>query len=128
MLKLGYIIVYVKDVEQACDFYESAFSLQKGLIHESRQYAEMKTGETTLAFVSEALSIENGISFIPHQKEALPCGIELAFVTKDVEETYKKAIQKGAFPLKEPHFKPWGQRIAYVRDLNGVLVEICSPL
>jgi hypothetical protein len=26
----------------------------------------------------------------------------------------------------EPVTKPWGQTLAYVRDLNGVLVELAS--
>ncbi|MFO0110274.1 MAG: VOC family protein, partial [Alphaproteobacteria bacterium] len=33
-----------------------------------------------------------------------------------------------AAPLKKPEQKPWGQTVAYVRDLNGFLVEICSPV
>ncbi|MDR6644219.1 putative glyoxalase superfamily protein PhnB [Luteibacter sp. 1214] len=24
--------------------------------------------------------------------------------------------------------KPWGQRVGHLRDLNGVIVEICSPM
>jgi lactoylglutathione lyase len=24
--------------------------------------------------------------------------------------------------------KPWGQKVSYVRDLNGCLVEVCSPV
>ncbi len=28
----------------------------------------------------------------------------------------------------EPSTKPWGQTVAYVRDLNGTLVEIGAPV
>jgi hypothetical protein len=27
-----------------------------------------------------------------------------------------------------PTVKPWGQTVSYVRDLDGFLVEICSPM
>ena len=48
-----------------------------------------------------------------------PFGIELAFVTENVEATYKKAIAAGAIPLKEPAQKPWGQVVGYVRAIDG---------
>ncbi len=28
----------------------------------------------------------------------------------------------------EPNTKPWGQVVAYVRDLDGFLIEICTPM
>lgn len=28
----------------------------------------------------------------------------------------------------EPFEKPWGQTVGYVRDINGVLIELCSPM
>jgi len=30
--------------------------------------------------------------------------------------------------VSEPETKPWGQTVAYVRDRNGFLVELCSPM
>jgi len=35
---------------------------------------------------------------------------------------------QGATPEKAVTEKPWGQRVGYVRDLNGCLVELCSPV
>ena len=57
-----------------------------------------------------------------------PAGAEIAFVTEDVQASYDKAIAAGAIAYKKPEPKPWGQLVAYVRDLNGFLVEICSPI
>lgn len=62
-MKLGYTILYVKDVKQTIDFYQRAFALKLKFIHESSQYAEMDTGETTLAFASETLAQSHGITF-----------------------------------------------------------------
>ena len=35
---------------------------------------------------------------------------------------------KQAIALAKPKKKPWGQMVSYVRDLNGVIVELCSPV
>ena len=34
----------------------------------------------------------------------------------------------GCSPVSKPHEVPWGQTISYVRDLNGCLVEIATPM
>ncbi|MGH2373808.1 MAG: VOC family protein [bacterium] len=67
-MKLGYVILYVKDVAKVVSFYEAAFGLARRFVHESGQYAEIETRAT------------------------------------------------------------WGQIVAYVRDLDGVLVEIASEM
>ena len=41
------------------DFYERAFGLERRLLHESGQYAELETGATALAFASHELAAEN---------------------------------------------------------------------
>ncbi|HEV7516808.1 MAG TPA: lyase, partial [Thermoanaerobaculia bacterium] len=40
---------------------------------------------------------------------------------------YARAVEAGAAPVSQPATKPWGQDVAYVRDLDGVLIEIASP-
>ena len=129
-MQFAYTIVYVPNVQEAMGFYESAFGLSQKFVHDSLQYGEMdmETGSTTLAFVSEALSTMNGITFTPNRPGQNPPGIELAFTTDDVEASYQRAVRAGATPVIPPTPKPWGQTISYVRDLNGVLVEICSPM
>ena len=38
------------------------------------------------------------------------------------------ALAAGATAVRAPAKKPWGQIVSYVRDNNGFLVEICSPV
>ncbi len=52
-MRLGYVIIYVKDIEETVKFYEKAFALKRRFIHDSGAYAEMDTGSTTLAFADE---------------------------------------------------------------------------
>ena len=70
----------------------------------------------------------NGIEFVRNEIDKLPAGFEIALITDDVVTAYQKAIAAGAIAVKEPLQKPWGQLVAYVRDLNGILVELCSQM
>ena len=127
-MKLGYTIIYVEDVPKTVHFYEAAFGIKTRFIHESHEYAEMETGSTTLAFVSYELAHQNNVEFKRNDIKNLPAGFEIAFVSDNVAVAYQTAINNGASSLQLPHQKPWGQTVAYVRDLNGVLVEIASPM
>ena len=127
-MKFGYTIIYVHDVPATVTFYESAFGLIRRFVHESNLYAEMETGDTTLAFAGEPMAEMNGLSIRPNRKSDVAAGYEIAMVSEDPNAAYASALEAGASAVKPPTLKPWGQIVAYVRDLNGCIVEICSPL
>jgi uncharacterized glyoxalase superfamily protein PhnB len=127
-MHFGYTIVYVPDVKAATDFYAAAFGSKLRFNADDWDYAELETGDTTLSFAAERMADVTGITFTPNRPNASPAGIELAFVTEGVAEAFATAIGAGATAVSEPHQMPWGQTVSYVRDLNGVLVEICSPV
>jgi uncharacterized glyoxalase superfamily protein PhnB len=45
-----------------------------------------------------------------------------------VRAAFDASLAAGAIAVVEPTDKPWGQTVSYVRDLNGFLVELCSPV
>ena len=57
-----------------------------------------------------------------------PFGIEIGFTTDNVEETVRTAMNAGATLVENPKIKPWGQTVAYLRDPDGFLIEICTPV
>ena len=126
-MKFGWTIIYVENTLQTVEFYERCFGLSRRFVDDSGQYAEMETGETRLAFSQYELASSSIARFRPNKLEDEPAGIEIAFISEDVPSSFKKAIENGATAVLEPKTKPWGQTVAYVRDLNGVLVEIGSP-
>jgi lactoylglutathione lyase len=129
MIKFGYTILYVKDVDAAMRFYELAFEFQRKFIAPGNEYGELLTGETTLSFAQHkiaASNLKNG--FTESSLAAKPFGIEIGFTTDDVAAVYDNALKAGATPEAAPAFKPHGQTVAYVRDLDGFLVEICTPM
>jgi lactoylglutathione lyase len=125
-MKLGYVILYVPDVAASVAFYEQAFGLQRAMVMED--YAELETGGTRLAFVSEELAASHGTGFRPTRREDAPPGVEVGLVTDEVAAAVERATAAGAVLVMAPTHKPWGQTIAYVRDLNGILVELCTPV
>ncbi len=127
-MKLGYTIIYVADVTATIEFYERAFGLQRRFIHESGLYAELATGETVLAFAGEPMAQMNGVEITVNRPAGVAAGFEIAFVTDDPLGGYAIAVAAGAIAVKPPAAKPWGQVVGYVRDVNGCLVEICSPI
>jgi lactoylglutathione lyase len=126
-MKLGYAILYVPDVPAAVEFYGRAFGLACRFVHESNLYAELDTGETTLAFAAESMAERNGVTIRANRKGEASGGFEIALVANDPHSAYASATAAGAIAVAAPHEKPWGQTVGYVRDLNGCLVEICSP-
>lgn len=127
-MKFGYTILYVRDVPHAVAFYEDAFGLSRKFVHEEGLYAEMETGATALAFAAYGLAKTNlPGGFQKNDPEGQPAGFEIALVTEDVEAAYQRAVEAGAAPLAAPAPKAWGQICAFVRDLDGITVELCSP-
>lgn len=128
-MKLGYTIIYVPNVAESLAFFEHAFGFSRRFVHESGDYGELETGETTLAFASHELGNANfPAGFVAASASSQPLGIEIALVTPFVAEAHAKALAAGATELKAPEAKPWGQVVSYVRSPDGVLVEICSPV
>lgn len=121
-----YTILYVADVAAALDFYDRAFGLRTGFLHEAGDYGEALTGDTKLAFSSRALMRQLGKSPAPADPAA-PV-FEIAFEVSDVQAAYDRAIAAGASARQAPRTEPWGQTTSYVSDPDGYLIEICSPV
>ncbi len=128
-MKFGYTIIYVPNVLASIEFYELAFGLQRGFVHEGGDYAELKTGETTLAFAAHSLGHTNlPAGYVEASASLRPLGMEIALVTDDVGTAHAKALAAGANELKAPQAKPWGQTVSYLRCPDGSLVELCTPV
>jgi lactoylglutathione lyase len=128
-MRLGYTILYVDDVARAIDFYERAFGLTRRFVTDDATYGEMETGDTTLSFAKHTLVGD----FIPggyrrNDPAEPPAGVEIGFVTDDVPAAWDTALAAGAIGVSPPTTKPWGQTVAYVRDPEGMLIEICTPV
>ena len=128
-MKYAYTILYVENVTKTIEFYEKAFGFSRKFITPENDYGELISGETTISFASIELGNSNfkkGFEKISNSKK--PFGVELAFTTDNIEKDFKKAINEGATEFEPLTEKPWGQKVGYVRDNNGFLIEICTPV
>ena len=129
MIQYAYTILYVPDVEKTVSFYEQAFGFQRKFVTPEQDYGELVSGEATIAFASWELAntnLKNG--FTKSQPTAKPFGVELAFTTDQPQAVIEQAVATGATVVEEIKVKPWGQKVGYLRDINGFLIEICTPM
>ena len=128
-MRLGWVIVYVDDPQAAAEFYERTFGLSSDFVAPGGTYAQLDTGPTKLAFAAYSLGEKNfdgGVRRAP--LDGQPANVEITLVADDVDGAYAQALDAGCAPLAAPEDKPQGQRVGYVRDPFGTLVELATPL
>ncbi len=131
MMTMGYVIGYVADVADAVGFYERAFGLARRFVSPDGDYGELDTGATTLAFAAATLAHANladAGGYADLDPAAPPPGVSITLITDDVPSALATAIAAGATPYVDAHEMPWGQTVAYVRDPDGLLVELATPV
>ncbi len=130
-MKFGYVFMWVNDVTKAVEFYEQVFGVKRRMITTGVKglYAELETGETTLA-IADTLEAQELFpeGFYPNTPSQAPAALQLSFLADDVQATYTRALQLGASSQMEPDRKPWGQTVARIRDPHGILVSIATPM
>ena len=130
-VRFGYTVVWVPEVEETVAFYEDAFGLKRRLVTTfgTTTWGEMETGAgTTLAFSSqEEADRLFADGYHANRLDADPAAILISLVVPDVQATWDRAIAAGATGRDPPKTEPWGQTVARLRDINGVLVSLASP-
>lgn len=128
-MKYGYTILYVENVKETLNFYANVFGFEIKFNTPENDYGELITGETTIAFASISLGKSNFKNeFVNANKNHKPFGVEMAFVSEQIEYDFKKALNMGATLFEPITEKPWGQKVGYLRDNNGFLIEICTSV
>jgi catechol 2,3-dioxygenase-like lactoylglutathione lyase family enzyme len=129
-LSLGYVIFYVEDVPSTVRWFTAAFGLGQRLLTPQGDYGELDTGATTLAFASLDLASSGvgGARFVTHDATGPALAASVTLVTDDVPAALATASAAGGVVVTEPTTTPWGQTVAYVRDPNGILVELATAV
>ena len=127
-LTLGWTIVYVEDPVAASEFYARTFGLRPEFAAPDGSYAQMDTGQTKLAFASYGLAESNFAGGVARPDPQRPSNVEVTLVSRDVDGATRVALDAGCTSLAEPVDKPHGQRVAFLRDPFGTLIEIGTPM
>lgn len=126
-MQSGHVLLNVPNVEAAVAFYETAFGFKPCQEDRAAGWAEMRFGGMTLVFQSEVGADASTHSYAPLRPNLPPPGMELVLTRDDVLPAYIRALLAGAEPLREPALNAQGRLVASVRDLNGVVVDLCAP-
>lgn len=112
----GFPILSTPDLERLVDFYRAAFGAE-------RTYGfPGDDGED----VYVALNV--GGAHVGIGRDEAAGGREqrttLWFYVDDVDEAYRCALAAGATSESEPADMPWGERVAQVRDPDGLVINL----
>jgi catechol 2,3-dioxygenase-like lactoylglutathione lyase family enzyme len=119
----------VTHFEDCFHFYHDILGFDYQAGDETGPYVEFKTGDTLLALFDRGyMALVVGAGGKPIQAECQDRAA-LIFSVDDVDEAYSFLRVKGVSFTTEPRNRPdWGIRTAHLRDPDGNLVEIYSPL
>ncbi|KZV06979.1 hypothetical protein F511_45540 [Dorcoceras hygrometricum] len=124
--KFAYTIIYARDVEKSVAFYSKAFGYEVQRLDKSGRWGELQSGHTTIAFTPlkqhETEGLTGKVEIPQHDRSA----IEVCFDYSDVDAAFKRAVENGAVAVSEPEEKEWGQKVGYVRDIDGNVVRLGS--
>jgi lactoylglutathione lyase len=130
-VSFGYTIFYVSDVPATIEFFTNAFGLAPRFVTPEGDYGELETGATTLSFASLTLAhtnLDDAGGFQDPVPSAAPVAASITLTTADVAATLASALAAGGTLYVAPVDKPWGQTVAYLRDANGILIELATPM
>ncbi|HXW62859.1 MAG TPA: VOC family protein [Candidatus Acidoferrales bacterium] len=112
MIKLGYVIEFVTDMDRAVKFYRDVLGLP--LKFQSPGWSEFDTGETSLG--------------LHPASETNPAGsVELGFSVPDLEKFYQEMTAKGMRFSITPQKQDFGGMLAQFLDTEGGRCSVAQP-
>ncbi len=124
--RLGWIVLYVDDVDRSLRFYEEACRQRRRFRDPSGTYAELETGTTALALCDRSQAARSAAVAVGSAGTAPTAN--LTFVVDDVAAAFAHAVACGAVAVREPFDTDWGQTCSYVLDPDGTLVELATEV
>ncbi|XAR60561.1 hypothetical protein NMG60_11033988 [Bertholletia excelsa] len=123
----AYTVVYVEDVAKSVAFYAQAFGYSVRRLDESHKWAELESGATTIAFTPAHQRETDDLTGAVQKPSGIQTNpVQICFDYPDVDAAYRRAVENGAVPVRAPEEKNWGQKVGYVRDIDGIVVRMGS--
>lgn len=126
-MKLDGYGIFVKDMPTMVRFYRDVLGFEIKEEEEADNVYLIKDGTLFMLYRRSDFekmtdhSYEYVKGFNGHSEMAL-----YVDTFEEVNEEYRKAIEKGAVSVLVPTTEPWGQRTCYIADPEGNLIEIGS--
>lgn len=132
MLKAGHVYFYVQDVKSTQDFYVRVFGGKAEFMDPDEEFSMVMLAGMHVGFIKEDAISDRGFNLHKNRLGNTSAGMELCLYFDDnVDDKYKEVISLGAQHHTAPLDMPWGQRIGWVIDCNGIIIGIsdykCDP-
>jgi lactoylglutathione lyase len=123
MDRVGYVILFVADLERSVAFYRDVIGLPFKLQGEG--YVEFATEGTKFGLYDR-----NRLDELTGQGADLPRspGGEVVLLVEDVDAEAERLRGAGATILKGPVDRAWGHRTLHVEDPDGFVVELAEEI
>lgn len=124
MQSINRILVNIcsKSLVDSKEFYTQLFDFE--IAFDSDWFVQLRSKDKSL----ELGIIDQDNELLPEYYRSKPNGFYITFVVENADEVYKKAKELGITIVKEPEDTPYGQRRLLVKDPNGALLDISSPI
>ena len=123
MNHVGYVILFVADLERSVGFYRDVLGVPFKL--EGDGYVEFATQGTKFG-----LYARDRLDELTGQGTEAPGqpGGEVVFLVEDVDAEAERLRAAGVAILKGPVDRPWGHRTVHVEDPDGFVVELAVEI
>ena len=123
MDRLGYVILFVEDLERSMAFYRDVIGVPFRL--EGDGYVEFATQGARFGLYDR-----NRLEELTGQGPEPPehPGGEVVFLVEDVDGEAARLRAAGAAVLTGPVDRPWGHRTLHVLDPDGFVVELAEEI
>ena len=109
-------------LSQSRDFYITLFDMEVG--YDSDWFVNLLSKDKRF----EIGIIRRTHEIVHKDYQTSPQGFYLTFTVEDVDKLHRVILEKGFSLLEEPHDTFYGQRRMLVKDPDGTLVDVSSPI
>jgi predicted enzyme related to lactoylglutathione lyase len=122
MKRFNGICIISKDVDRLGAFYRQL--LQVDCQRDGDNMAFRTEGAELSIFSSRGME-----DMVPGSMDGAGCGsFTIDFEVEDVDQEYMHLMNMGVPSVKPPISYPWGRRSAWLRDPDGNIVNLYSPI
>ena len=123
MDQLGYVILFVRDLERSVAFYRDVIGLPFKL--QGDGYVEFATQGARFGLYDR-----NRLGELTGQGTDPPDhpGGEVVFLVEDVDAEAERLREAGATILRGPVDRAWGHRTLHLEDPDGFVVELAGEI
>ncbi|MEA2507389.1 MAG: hypothetical protein QOH48_2007 [Actinomycetota bacterium] len=128
-MELTDVRLLAKDFRSCLNFYRDVLGLEVGQEVPEEVYAELKAGGVRISIYRHELMAEVVPGLGKTSSDGRQDGYLLNMRVDDIDSCHEQLTSHGVKFETEPHDQDaWGIRVAHLRDPEGNLIEIYSPI